>query len=114
MKRTRRDLLGAAGALGGAAWLSSMAGCEDRGGPAAPAGRGGIAPSPEEEYVWLSANAHLPLFVAHDHPALFQVGRELGVRVTIAGPDTIDIPSLIAAIEQTTARRPTGMIVVGW
>ena len=54
-----------------------------------------------DEYVWLSANSRLPLFVAHDHPALHQAGRELGVRVTIAGPDTVDIPGLVAAVEQT-------------
>jgi ribose transport system substrate-binding protein len=68
----------------------------------------------DEEYVWISAHAHLPLFVARDHPALFQVGRELGVRVTIAGPDTVDIPGLVSALEQTAARRPTGIMVVGW
>jgi ABC-type sugar transport system substrate-binding protein len=67
-----------------------------------------------DEYVWVSANSRLPLFTAHDHPALFQAGRELGVRVTIAGPDTVDIPGLVAAVEQTAARRPTGMMVVGW
>jgi ABC-type sugar transport system substrate-binding protein len=81
--------------------------------PEAPGGEG----SPDrggDEYVWLSANSRLPLFVAHDHPALFQAGRELGVRVTIAGPDTVDIPGLVAAVEQTAARRPTGMMVVGW
>lgn len=67
-----------------------------------------------EEYVWLSANANLPLFTAHDHPALKLAGEELGVKVTIAGPNSIDIPSLIAAIEQTTARKPAGMLIVGW
>jgi ABC-type sugar transport system substrate-binding protein len=73
------------------------------------------APSPnDEEYIWVSAHAHLPLFVARDHPALFQAGRELGVRVTIVGPDTVDIPGLVAALEQTAARRPTGIMVVGW
>ena len=68
----------------------------------------------DEEYVWISANANLPLFVAHDHPALFQAVRELGVKVTIAGPDTVDIPGLVATVEQTAARRPAGMMVVGW
>jgi ABC-type sugar transport system substrate-binding protein len=68
----------------------------------------------DEEYVWVSAHAHLPLFVARDHPALFQIGEELGVRVTIVGPDTVDIPGLVAALEQTAARRPTGIMVVGW
>jgi len=64
--------------------------------------------------VWLSATANLPLFTAHDHPALRLVGEELGVEVTIAGPNSIDIPGFVAAIEQTIARKPAGMMVVGW
>jgi ABC-type sugar transport system substrate-binding protein len=64
--------------------------------------------------VWLSANANLPLFTAHDHPALRLVGQELGVKVTVAGPNSIDIPGFVAAIEQTIARKPSGMMVVGW
>jgi ABC-type sugar transport system substrate-binding protein len=96
------------------AGLATLSGCERRGAPENSGGPGATPHSPEEEYVWLSANAHLPLFVAHDHPALFRVGEELGVRVTIAGPDTIDIPALVTAIEQTAARRPSGMMVVGW
>jgi ABC-type sugar transport system substrate-binding protein len=68
----------------------------------------------KQEYVWLSAFTNLPLFVANDHPALFQIGKELDVTVTIAGPNTVDIPGLVAAVEQTTARRPSGMMVVGW
>jgi ABC-type sugar transport system substrate-binding protein len=39
---------------------------------------------------------------------------ELGVTTTIAGPDTVDKPGLVAAIEQTAARKPAGMMVVGW
>jgi hypothetical protein len=34
----------------------------------------------DEEYVWLSANANLPLFVAHDHPALKIAGHHAFVR----------------------------------
>src|SRR5687768_12506405 len=89
-----------------------MAGCEK------PAGSRGRSPSQsdvaDEEYVWLSANSNLPLFTAHDHPALRLVGQELGVKVTIAGPNSIDIPGFVGAIEQTIARRPAGMMVVGW
>jgi ABC-type sugar transport system substrate-binding protein len=55
-----------------------------------------------------------PAFTAHDHPALRLVGNELGVKVQIAGPNSIDIPSFVAAIEQTAARKPAGMMVVGW
>jgi ABC-type sugar transport system substrate-binding protein len=84
--------------------------------PAGSAAAGGAprAARPDEEYVWISAHANLPLFVAHDHPALEKVGKELGVKVTIAGPNTLDIPALVAAIEQVAARRPAGMMVVGW
>lgn len=115
---TRREAFKYGGALAGSAALGALSGCEKPPG-GAPAASGAavstaVPGAATEEYVWLSAHAHLPLFVAYDHPALFQIGRELGVRVTIAGPDTLDLPQLIAAIEQTTARRPSGMMVVGW
>jgi ABC-type sugar transport system substrate-binding protein len=56
----------------------------------------------------------LPLFVTHDHQALKVAQQAFGVKTSIAGPDTIDIPGLIAAIEQAAARKPAGMMVVGW
>ena len=116
-KLTRRDAIKTAGAVTGAALLASLTGCE-RPPSTSPssdaAGTQRKVANPNEEYVWLSANANLPLFTAHDHPALRQIGQELGVKVTIAGPNSIDIPGLVSAIEQTTARRPTGMLVVGW
>jgi ABC-type sugar transport system substrate-binding protein len=105
-KASRRNVILAATTLG-------LAGCA-RSIPEQPAAQKNRVHNPDEEYVWISANANLPLFVAHDHPALFQAGRELGVRVTIAGPDTVDIPGLVATVEQTAARRPAGMMVVGW
>ncbi|HZO85939.1 MAG TPA: substrate-binding domain-containing protein [Verrucomicrobiae bacterium] len=88
-----------------------LAGCEK---PASSSSARASRASADEEYVWLSANANLPLFTAHDHPALRLVGGELGVKVTIAGPNSIDIPGFVGAIEQTIARKPAGMMVVGW
>src|SRR6185436_14863258 len=82
--------------------------------PATAAIAGGTAKPSNEEYVWLSANANLPMFTVQDHPALLQAGEELGVKVTIAGPNSIDLPGLLAAIEQTIARKPAGLMVVGW
>ena len=112
LRWSRRGLLAAA--AGGA--LLTATGCEE---PPGATGRktqtaGGTASHAEEEYVWLSANANLPLFTARDHPALRQAGEELGVNVTIAGPNSIDIPGLVAAVEQTAARKPAGIMVVGW
>lgn len=113
---TRRDLLKLAAAGTGVGAAALLSGCEER--PPnvlVPAPRDGIrATNPNEEYVWLSANANLPLFTTHDHPALRLAGQELGVKVSIAGPSSVDIPGLVAAVEQTTARRPAGMMVVGW
>src|SRR5262245_62350224 len=110
---TRRDVLKSTGLLTGGALLSSLTGCE-KPPVSSPSLSTGSTDYSQEEYVWLSANANLPLFTAHDHPALRLVGQELDVKVTIAGPNSIDIPALIAAIEQTIARRPAGMMVVGW
>jgi ABC-type sugar transport system substrate-binding protein len=90
-----------------------LAGCEKQTSTTS-GGRGSSRASADEEYVWLSANANLPLFTTHDHPALRLVGEELGVKVTVAGPNSIDIPSLVGAIEQTIARKPAGIMVVGW
>jgi ribose transport system substrate-binding protein len=111
---SRREILKTAGV---AVTGSLFAACEKRkaevrtGAGAAP---GEKADFSGEEYVWISPHANLPLYVAHDHPALFNVARELGVQVTIAGPDTVDIPATIAAIEQTAARKPAGIMVSGW
>jgi ribose transport system substrate-binding protein len=113
---TRRDLFKLASFGTGAGALGLLSGCEQResGGATAGALTGAKSANPNEEYVWLSANANLPLFTMHDHPALRLAGQELGVKVSIAGPSFVDIPGLIAAVEQTTARRPSGMMVVGW
>lgn len=115
---TRRTVLKTTGWVAGAGVWTSLTGCEQHPDAASTSPKGAASPQGNprlnEEYVWLSANANLPLFVSHDHPALRLAGQELGVRVTIAGPNNVDVPLLIAAIEQTTARRPAGMMVVGW
>jgi ABC-type sugar transport system substrate-binding protein len=107
---TRRGMLSAA--TGG--MFFGLTGCEKRPGEGSSAGGGQKQSYADEEYVWLSANAHLPLFTKRDHPALRLAGDELGVKVTIAGPNSVDIPALVAAFEQTAARKPAGIMVVGW
>lgn len=102
------------GALSGLGLIGAITGCEQRPQQGAGVPSGDNQSYADEEYVWLSANSNLPLFTAHDHPALRLVGQELGVKVQVAGPNSIDIPSLVAAIEQTAARKPAGMMIVGW
>jgi len=113
---TRRELIKYASLGFGAAAVGVFPGCERASGDASPnpsTGRARVSNS-NEEYVWLSANANLPLFTLHDHPALRLAGQELGVKVSIAGPSSVDIPGLVTAIEQITAQKPAGMMVVGW
>ncbi|MFO0896624.1 MAG: substrate-binding domain-containing protein [Pirellulales bacterium] len=113
MKPTRREVLVAGAGLAAGGALARYVSPELQSATASSSGRK-LGVRGTEEYVWVSAHAHLALFVAHDHPALEQAGRDFGVEVTIAGPDTVDIPSLVAAVEQTAARKPAGMMVVGW
>jgi len=113
---TRRDILKAASFGAGALAASGFAGCEkhERSTSTSPSFAGGRTVNPNEEYVWLSAAANLPLFTRHDLPALHLAAAELGVKASVAGPNSVDIPGLVAAVEQTTARKPAGMMVVGW
>ena len=114
---TRRQWLRLGSTAAGAAVLGGLTGCEKREheGSAAPAPANPVARSTaNEQYVWLSACANLPLFTLHDHPALRLAADELGVQAVIAGPNTVDIAGLVTAIEQTTAQKPAGMMVVGW
>jgi ribose transport system substrate-binding protein len=114
---TRRGLLRVASLGAGAAAWGALAGCEKPEPALSPGTRSDREARPvnaSEEYVWLSANANLPLFTTHDHPALRLAGEELGVKVSIAGPSSVDIAGLVAAVEQTAARKPAGMMVVGW
>lgn len=68
----------------------------------------------KETYYWISQNSTLPLFAAHDLPALRAVGRQLGVNVRVAGPTTIDLPGFISTINEVCAQHPAGVTVVGW
>lgn len=68
----------------------------------------------KETYYWISQNATLPLFVRSDYRGMKRLAEELGVKVRIAGPTTIDLPAFVATIEQVCAQNPAGVSVVGW
>jgi ABC-type sugar transport system substrate-binding protein len=108
---SRRAWLKSLAVAGGAGCLSS---CSQSSPPAPGAGPQAKADYSNEEYVWISPNANLPLYKAHDHPALELAARELGVKVTLTGPSTTDMPSFLTMIETTAARRPAGMLVNAW
>src|SRR5580693_4525105 len=67
---TRREALRSASALAGATLLASWAGSANSYAQSNEKPSSASGTQSNEEYVWLSANANLPLFVAHDHQAL--------------------------------------------
>lgn len=69
---------------------------------------------PKEEYVWACQYNSLPLFVNNDYIGMDVIAEELGVTVRKAGPQKIDLPAFVAAIEQEIVKKPAGMMVVGW
>lgn len=101
---SRRAWIKTAALAGGATYLTATS----------PRTEAASADYSHEEYVWVGPQANNPLFQAHDHPALKLAGEEMSVRVTIAGSNTIDIPSLVTALEAAAARRPAGIMMAGW
>ncbi|HVX79874.1 MAG TPA: substrate-binding domain-containing protein [Devosiaceae bacterium] len=68
----------------------------------------------KETYYWISQNSTLPLFVRSDYRGMKQVAEQLGIKLRIAGPTTIDLAAFIAAIDEVCAQHPAGVSVVGW
>lgn len=68
----------------------------------------------KEVYVWACQYNSLPLFVNNDYIGMDIVAEELGVEVKRIGPQEIDLPAFVAAIEQEIPKKPAGMMVVGW
>ena len=68
----------------------------------------------KETYYWVSQNATLPLFVRTDYKGMKKVADQLGIKIRIAGPTTIDLQQFIAAIDEVCAQKPAGVSVVGW
>lgn len=67
----------------------------------------------DQEYVMVSALSSLDYF--YDHMlGMRLVGEALGVKTTYVGPPDLDLNAMIAAFEQAIARRPAGIVVVGF
>ena len=120
LRLSRRGMLAAvAGGM-----LVGAAGCEEPPGAARSRGDGGGGSSEshaDEEYVWLSANANLPLFTKRDHPALRLAGEELGdVQQLDGGVDGLAEAGEVPDPGAAQAHRQLGealaqeIIAIGW
>jgi ribose transport system substrate-binding protein len=71
------------------------------------------ADTQNELYVEVCALTQLPYFIDH-RLGMEAAGRELGVRAEFVGPADYDMTAMIATLEQTLARKPAGILVVGF
>jgi ABC-type sugar transport system substrate-binding protein len=66
-----------------------------------------------EEYVLVTTNSTLPLYVNHDMAEFKRWGKVRGVNVSIVGLTDADISAQINSIEQVILAKPTGLLVNG-
>jgi ribose transport system substrate-binding protein len=71
------------------------------------------ADTSSELYVEVCALTQLPYFIDH-RLGMEAAGRELGVKAEFVGPADYDMSAMIATLEQTLARKPAGLLVVGF
>jgi ribose transport system substrate-binding protein len=88
----------------------AVIGCDK---PAAPQSAGAAEDRSNQLYIEVSALGNLDYF--YDHKMGMEiVGQELGVRTEYVGPAEYDMNAMIAAFEQSIAKRPQGIVVVGF
>ncbi len=64
----------------------------------------------KERYYWIASLSTVPLFLAHDYPALRAEAERLGVSIEFAGPENIDIESQNNILQQIAASNPAGIL----
>ncbi len=90
------------------ALAAAACGCDRR---AQPAGRsGGKRP---DLYIEVSALGNLPYFYDHKM-GMEKAGELFGVRTEYVGPAEYDMRAMVQALELAAARKPAGLVVVGF
>jgi ribose transport system substrate-binding protein len=75
-------------------------------------GQAKVAPK-DQLYIEVSALGNLDYFFDHKM-GMQMVGTELGVRTEYVGPAEYDMNAMVAAFEQAIAKKPQGLVVVGF
>ncbi len=86
--------------------------CRQHGGPAGSS-EGGTGAKRPDLYVEVSALGNLEYF--YDHKlGMKKAGELLGVKTEYKGPADLDIQAMVSALELAIARKPGGLVVVGF
>jgi ribose transport system substrate-binding protein len=70
-------------------------------------------PAKDQLYIEVSALGNLDYFYDHKM-GMEMVGKELGVKTEYVGPAEYDMNAMVAAFEQAIAKKPDGLVVVGF
>ena len=96
------------------ALLLAFAGCNRSAPTPAPdSGAAGQKDVSSQRYIEVSALGSLDYF--YDHKlGMEEAGRALGVKTEYVGPSEYDMAAMISVFEQAIAKRPNGIVVVGF
>jgi len=73
----------------------------------------GITPAASqtgEKYYWIARLSTVPLFLAHDYPALKEEAKRLGVQIEFAGPENIEIEKENNVLQQVSTSGAAGVL----
>lgn len=114
MKKVKLSQLMAIGLLAAMVLTGCSGGGEKKSEGEADSGSKAKEDVSDEVYVWACQYNSLPLFVNNDYIGMDLIEEQLGVTVKKIGPQEIDLPAFVAAVEQEIPQKPDGMMVVGW
>jgi ribose transport system substrate-binding protein len=81
----------------------------------AAAGAASAADIPYKDQLYIEVSALGALGYFYDHKmGMERVGAELGVKTEYVGPPDYDMNAMVAAFEQAIAKKPQGIVVVGF
>lgn len=107
--------MGMAGCSGnGAGTKDAAPASQEASGDSAPAAEAAApADTSDELYIEVAALGSDPYFYDHKM-GMEMAGKELGVRTEYVGPAELDMNAMVAAFEQAIAKKPNGILVIGF
>ncbi len=66
-----------------------------------------------EEYIYIAVFQNDPMILEQDLKGLQAFGRDMGVAVTLEGPEEYDVLEMVRLIEEAIAKNPAGLMICG-
>lgn len=66
-----------------------------------------------EEYIYIAVFKNDPIILEQDLKGLEAFGQQMGVKVTLEGPDNYDILEMVRLVEEAIVKKPAGLMICG-